>query len=357
VAEGRRLGWFAIPVLFGPILFGIALVSTAMLAEPVPGPARPSPVSDLHVVYRIDDRVDQTVRFEELEVSRPFNGRVETTVDGQVVTGRVSNRQFQWVLATGGKPQFGTRRIPGGPTRDVSYAAMRDAVEAGLATAGGRGRVLGRSCTWFTFADPFPERLTPATEESRVETCVDPAGIMLREAWALSGRTVRVAEAIELDLDPVPSERFFVGIDPAKADVSQPEAADIMRTGSVVADVRIKVRGPIAIGPAPEGWRSAREAAATVASPVGGQAVQTASRAYVRGPDLVIVERGVQPSDDPSWPADEGEQVEVGFGNGRIVYYPDRVEVRITSGGGYARVIGPSREAAMSFADVLYERD
>ena len=52
----------------------------------------------------------------------------------------------------------------------------------------------------------------------------------------------------------------------------------------------------------------------------------------------------------------QGIRARIGVGEGRVVYYADRVEIRLLSAIGYARVTAPSLSVAMQFVRGLSAR-
>jgi hypothetical protein len=351
----RPAGAALVVVVVLAVIFGVS-----GLGHPtVPG-GRPTSVDGYRVVYRLEDRTSRPARFatEVLEVRRPYDGRLEThagpTAEGQIATGQVTNRGAFWQLYVGGELQFGVRRMPGGPVRDASLGVLREAARRGAAQAMGAGSVLGRACSWFAFATPTPQRLNRPTGDSRVEACVDRSGIVLLEVWSLHGRVARIVRAISVTTDR-PSRRLFLyDKDPLTEKVRQPDALKLLQRQFVVDD-DASVKAPIEVH-APAGWRRDRTAVASQST--GSTATQVVSETYLRGNELVVVERGVHPSLRPTWPVDEGEAVDLGrLGDGRIVYFLDRVELRLTGDFGLVRIAAPSLRAALSFARGLRQAD
>ncbi|MEX2393563.1 MAG: hypothetical protein WD826_03680 [Actinomycetota bacterium] len=326
-------------------LFGPRVVTT------VPGDV----TRGYRAVYLIDDRAGDrpSVRTEVVGVHRPYGGRIENRPGrppgGEVSSGRVSNREFGWQLDDGGALQFGFRRPSGGPTRDVSYAAMRDAADAGVVVQGGAGSALGRRCTWFFFRDPFPEPLAPPTDDDRIEACVDPAGVLLREAWIIDGKVQRITETVALETTAPGPDAFLEGRVPDPTDVTQPEALEIVGKQVFVGDDVDEKRTELDLAQ-PSGWRRDRNARVVQAGATG-RATQFASLAYVRGNELVIVEIGMQADHEPTWLWNEGESIEIpDASKARVLYFGDHVEVRVGYDDGFARINAPTRAIAVAFA-------
>lgn len=342
--------WLIVAAAAGLVVwFAVVNDATVVVLEPVP-------LDGYRVVYRVEDRTGRRrdVRTEVVEVRRPFGGRVEQRFGDEIRSGRVTNREFLWQLTADGELLFGVRRPPSGPARDGSYRSFFDASEDGVVEAGGSGESLGRDCTWFAYREPAPKPLAPPTDSSRIETCIDPSGIVLRETWVFDDRTVRVIEAIELKEGAPSRASFLEGKDPSREKVKEPEVEAVLQTGFIVAD-DVEIAGLALDFDVPAGWDLARSALVAVGSGgEGGSPTQLASEAYVRGNDATVVERGTSANLSPPWGPGEGSPVTVGSrGEGRLVYFADRVEVRLVGDVGFARVIAPDRATAMRFARAL----
>jgi hypothetical protein len=331
----------------------LVLVATGSTVTPE---LRERSIVGYQVVYRIEDRAKPSrvdVSTEVLEVRRPYGGRVEVRDrDGRVRSGRITSREHLWVLGRNGQLRFGVLRPPGPPARDASLAALRDASRAGQARSTGSGTVAGRMCAWFSYRKPFPDALATPTKKERIESCVDASGIVLREVWTIGGRSVRLIEAVRVS-EAVPSgSRLLEGKNPATEKVSEPEAAGLVRTGTLVADVvRDRERTPLKIEQ-PEGWKADR--ASVVAISAGeGRPTQFLSETFLKDRQLTIVEIGSSAQLAPPWGTDEGERIRLKSGEGRILYFTDRVEIRLLSAIGFARVVAPSREIALDFVNGL----
>ncbi len=306
------------------------------------------------VGYRVDDRsgTEPQVRRQTLEVGRPYDARIEEGRSASISSGRVQNREYSWELGEDGEPRFGSRRPPGAPARDISYAALTDAAAAGAIAAVGRGESLGRTCTWFVSENPFPQPLTPATKLSRTETCVDPAGVMLREVWTISAKLVRSIDAVTFEDKRPSKKRFLTGKKPSKRNVSQPDASNLVDAQIVVAD-DVDVGRPKIRLQKPAGWKTDRSSVVVQAAPGAAQPSQFTSTAYVRGSDIVVVDLGLRPEVAPPWASDEGRPVAFGDDDARIVYSADRIELRIITRSGFARILARSRSSMLSFSTRL----
>jgi hypothetical protein len=344
------------PVKRGGPLPLLALLVVSALASAscssVTSDLRERSIGGYRVVYRIEDRANPSrpkVATEVVEVRRPYGGRVEV----RDRSGRVTSREHLWVLGKGGELSFGVLRPPGPPARDASLAALRDASRAGLVEMIGSGEIQGRRCAWFAYRKPAPDALALPTSTDRIESCVDSVGIVLHEVWTIDGRGVRIVEATSVDDGAPPASRFLEGKDPAKEKVTQPEAGRLVETSTLVADVdRDRERTPLRVGP-PEGWQSDR--ASVVAVTAGGESrpTQFLSETFLKDGKLAIVEIGSSAQLAPPWGTDEGERIRLRSGEGRVLYFVDRVEIRLLSAIGFARVIAPSRAIALHFVNGL----
>lgn len=334
------------------LVVSAALVASLVMVGGKPEPPRPASIDGYRVTYRIDDRAGRTrqVRTEVVAVRRPFDGRVEQRVRGEITSGRVTNRTHLWQLTEEGALLFGVRRPPGGPARDASYRSFLDAADDGVVRAIGGGTALGRPCTWFAMKEPPPRPLQQPTDASRVELCVDPAGIVLREVWVFNGRVARIIEATDLDAEAPSAATFLEGKDPSTEEVRQPEVEALTQIGFVVAE-NVEARGLAFELDVPKGWELARRTLAAFGAGDRGAPTQVATEAFRRGNDIAIVERSTGADLSPPWGPGEGTAVEIGSrGEGRLVYFADRVEVRLVSKLGFARIIAPDRDIAMRFA-------
>ena len=333
---------------------------SACFASCAPRDARllaPQPLDGYRAVYRIEERAPGSVvvRTEVREVRRPFDGRVEAR-DGappgrRVRSGSVVNRAFQWSIGDDGDLRVGFRRPPGGPVADASYAALRDAARAGAAQVVGRGDALGRSCTWFAYAEPTGS-LTPATNNSRVESCIDRTGILLRQVWTIDDTVARIVDATDVTTAIPRARRFLTGREPRK-DEEGLDPETLIKSVVVVDDEEDPA--PLAVGiDAPPNYDLRRDAVVAESAGEGATPSQTFVEAYVRGSDLVVVERSTNPQARPLWSVSEGKSVDLGrLGEGRLVYFVDRVELRLVGTLGFARIRAPSREAALLFGRAL----
>jgi hypothetical protein len=217
----------------------------------------------------------------------------------------------------------------------------------------GSGEIEGRRCAWFAYRKPAPDALAPPTGKERIESCVDAAGVVLQEVWTIGGRTVRIVEATSIRDGAPPASRFLEGKDPTKEKVTQPEAGRLVETSTLVAEVdRDRERTPLEVDP-PQGWRPDRVSVVAVTAGGESRPTQFLSESFLRGTQASIVEIGSSAQLAPPWGTDEGGRIRLESGEGRILYFIDRVEIRLLSAIGFARVIAPSRRIALDFVGGL----
>lgn len=329
----------------------IALILVLPRTPEVPG------VDEVRLSYRVVYEVSEpfaegsSTRTEVLEVRRPYDSRVElregAPPGGDIVTGSVTNRRYQWNLGAEGEPSFGLARAPAGAERDMAAPALGDAVDRGLAEESGDGRFAGEECTTYAVRAPYPAPTAPPTEDDRTEMCVTAEGIMLFESWTVGGREVRVTEAVEVTRDQaVAGSRFLIGEEPPES-----ESSGFLEENYVVTENEMPLATPLR-PEEPEGFMLDRRA--TLRERGSAQAPPTLiySEAYLDGSDLVVVEQGTSLGGAP-W-GNEGRRVELGeLGPGLVVFYPDHVEVRISGGNNFVRVWARSEDVALSFARSL----
>jgi hypothetical protein len=336
------------------LLVGVLCSVFASGCAPSPFSA-PREVSGYRAVYRVEERTPGSVevRTEIREVRRPFDGRFEVLAGpppgARVRSGTVVNRVYQWAIADAGVLRVGFRRAPGGAVGDVSYTALRDGAASGEAFAVGRGGALGRRCTWFAYADPTGPLHRP-TDDSRVESCVDASGILLRQVWTIRSTVVRLIEATSVTTRAPDRDRFLADRKPKQPSSEDLDPETLIASAVVVDDDADP--GRLAVGiDAPPSFEVRRDA--VVAESGGGQGQvpsQAFVQAFVRDGELVVVERSTSPNLRPTWGISEGTKVRLGeLGEGRLVYLADRVELRLIGTRGYARVRAPSRAIALLF--------
>lgn len=314
-------------------------------APPPPAPGQEI-VPNYRVVYEVRETAgdEPLVTTEIVEVRRPFDARVETWTGGppggDLLSVTVTNRSHFWHFQQGGEVELGVRRQPGPAHRDASLAVLRQAAGDGMAEEGRRASVAGLPCTRFVYHEPRPSPVEAATADDRVESCVSGDGVVLREVWTLMGRVVLTREAVQVDTDlDLPDSRFLADREP---DPSRPsEVASALERAQVVRE-DVSPEFPVLQPQLPEGFSPDRQAMLFDAGGGGLGPRQAYFQSFVRGMELVVVEQGRTESGTPPWSGSEGRTVDLdGFAAGRLVYFPDHVEVRAEIDGA-GRAGGPS---------------
>lgn len=343
------------------VIIAVAALWASWAYRPIPIPAAPQPIrtslEGYRVMYKVTDTAGDSpiVSTEVVEIRRPFESRSETWKGyppESVQFGSVTNRMYFYNLKENGQEAYGVVRTPGTASRDGSYAAVTHGVAEGLARRVGTARVLGEKCVRFLHKNPYPEPLTlPTSRKERVITCMTPQGIMLREDWWLSGRIVRVREAVELSRTPPPADRFFAGRKPA-----QTQAAALVAKNQQVAENKAQVSQLARPRVLPPGFALDRKATVTDSGGDTGPSRITYQESYRRGNEVVTIVQGETPTGKAPWDVKQGEPVTVQLGRARAITYLDHVELRVAAGTNFIRINAPSYDLAFYFARTLKVR-
>jgi hypothetical protein len=341
----------------------VGLLVYVLLGQPQIVPAGPPPpdhprLREFRVVYRVTDSAGETpaIRTEILDVRRPYESRVEDRREpperddgGAVSSASVTNREFFWALKEGNAVNYGARRVPAGTQRDYSYAAFRDGVRHGSVTSSGDTKILGRTCTLFAYKEPFPKPFSPPTLDDGVETCLTRDGIVLRESWTFSGKRVRTQEAVRMTTRvPDPSRAFLLTHGPPSG-----QATEYIEQQQKVTEDKVLIDGRPFRPVLASGFVVGRRASLSEQAEIARSAY---FETYVRGPDVATLEQGTTASGEPPFDRREGSAVRVGSRTGRILFFPDRVEIRMTIGTTYVRIRAPDEALARYFATTLRRR-
>jgi hypothetical protein len=305
------------------------------------------------VVYRVEDTAgpQPQVSTDVVQVAEPWDGLLEhrdgSPPGGTVLSATVQNDRFTFSTAQG-STGFATRRIPGPLTLAPSPEALEAAAAAGLIERTGDATVAGQPCTRWTYK-ASNEVLAKGTAEERTESCVTRDGVPLREAITLSGRLVRVAEAVQVDRNPpVTPETFQSGRDPGREGDK-----GLLETEQQVTEGRRTGKGIVAVMP-PEGFRATRQVTVNRQAGENSPPISLYVQAFTQGPDLVTTEQVTTPG-SPPWPAEEGQPVDLAGSKrtGRIVYRTGWAEVRVTLGTTSVRVSSARPALALAVAKTL----
>lgn len=327
-----------------------AVVGIALLAAAT-GDDDPAPTggdgtglaTDFEITYRVTVGDDAEVE-ETVAVSRPFRSAVRS---GD--TGRVSDAG---VLATaGGDGRWVEIEVPIAPASgDVRIDAVLDAaVAAGHVEAGATRRIAGLRCHEHRFGGPVSAGiLTPVgtVPGEHADVCLSDGGLVLRERWVVDGEVRRSREAVAVHRLRPDADRFAVPDDARPLAFEQGGGS----TRAVAADHDAGFTEHWSVE-VPTGFDHAGRWVVAPPSPqalepgqVRGPEVALVTDAWVRGPDLVVLDQGAtMPGVPPPW--DERPvvtTVELGdLGTAEVAWDLRASEVRLLRpDGGFVRVAG-----------------
>ena len=156
-----------------------------------------------HVVYRVSSSAAIPLT-EELWVERPFNSYDTTTSQGTQYLTTVARLGAEVLKAAHGATASLINVPPSAAVNDVRLDAMAGPLlRAGLLLVAGRSSVLGRSCTVLRSSGPLRAAgpLAPLRPgASYVDSCVDGDGIVLSEATYHSGVRTELREATSVSV-------------------------------------------------------------------------------------------------------------------------------------------------------------
>jgi hypothetical protein len=318
-----------------------------------PGSPEPPPAAAFRVVYRVEDTAGAAPQAmtDVVTVRRPYEVRVEhrsgPPPGAEVVGATMVNGRYEYALGPGGAEDYGVELAPAIPSQSFAFSALHHAALSGSAGEVGDDAVLGERCVRFVYRQGGNAALVPGDDGQRIESCVTPDGILLREKVTIGGRRVRLAEAMELDRAPrLSPETFLTGRMPAHggAFAQQQVVSDSKPEGDVKL-LRI---------PVPPGFRLDRQATVQQLGGPGSAPRLMYRRAYVAGAEAVIAEQAVRRGERPPWLEEEGSPLDLGGGRtGRIVFHTGSVEVRLNVGGTPARVFAPRPDLALYLARTM----
>jgi hypothetical protein len=354
-----RLRRLSAPMLARFLLAGLGLAATGLVAcdRGDDGPAAPrvapgvARATNFRVVYRVDDTAGDRpmVSTDVIQVALPWNGRLERLEGpppgGTVLLSNVQNQRFSFNTSEG-SIGFNTRRIPGVLHTTPSPEVLEAAAEAGLVDRLGDATVAGETCTRWAYQGVNRVLAKPALEE-RVEVCITPDGVPVREAITLRGKLARLSEAVQIDRDPpVTAETFQTDRDPST------EGDGLFETEQQVTEGEQSGKGIVKVT-APEGFRPARSVTVVRQAGPGSPPISLYVQAFESGPDLVTTEQVTTPG-NPPWSADEGAAIDLGDQRtGTIVYRAGWAEVRLSVGGKSVRVTSARPVLAVAVAKTL----
>lgn len=253
------------------------------------------PAETYQVTYRIEDSAGDVLT-EVVAVRRPFDSRTETYrgegTDGTLVD--VEETEMGIVVTQReGTPDVGLAPAPGVP--DARFAEVADdAVRLGLLERRELREVAGRTCQVFRTAPETGLGFQPSAQDDYLDLCVDRAGVLLEE-WEISGGRPlrqRVAVAVRTGLDLDRDDLFRL---PHMTSVDANKGGGSVRR----VDPTSEPEGTFWVLDAPPaGFRFIGRFAlvppqAALANPEQrGEVIASTADVYVRGADLLVVDRG-----------------------------------------------------------------
>lgn len=320
-------------------------------AVAAPPPPAVHAAASYHAVYRVTDsagpkEVEQT---DVVSVRRPDEVRVEhhdgAPPGGRIFSGSIINRTAQTFLPDQSKG-FATPLTSALEPDVYSDQALSAAAGAGVIARLGLASVIGQQCTRYLYRTTGTEALSRGDDQQNVEVCVTADGILLRQAVTLSGRQVRLAEAVRVDRSPAFSAGEFASA--AGANSRGAEATE------KVVDGRPADAGTLVGAEAPQGFQLDRQLTDShqeIDTPLLPFYIES----HVRGSEFADTQQlMVANGADRPWQSSGGTSVAVGGGlAGQILYHPGYVEVQTTVGGYPVRVVASSAELATYFAGTL----
>lgn len=316
-----------------------------------PGPPTTPATLAFTVVYRVDDTAGAQAEVETdvLAVRRPFDVRLEHRAGappgGTVLAGSIETRQ-SLVSLGGAGDGLTTPKAPDIGANVISAPALRAAADAGVARELGAATVIGQRCTRYAYRALGTEPLSPPDQEGRVESCVTPDSIMLREAITLEGRQVRVAEAVSLHRSPSFGQDAFAPVHPSIAPTDQ-------LTDQVVDGAPEGAVSPVPV-PLPPGFHADRRASVGHAIGPDTPPVLYYAQRFVDGSDEIVVEQPLDADAGSPWTGRGGSAIDLGNGHpSEILYHTGFVEIQTRVRGFPVRVMAPRAEVTRYVATAL----
>ncbi|MGH7749532.1 MAG: hypothetical protein ACREQ5_32915, partial [Candidatus Dormibacteria bacterium] len=227
-----------------------------------------------------------------------------------------------------------------------SEPALAAAADASRVARLGLASVLGQQCTRYLYRQSGTEALSRGDDQDKVEVCVTSDDILLRQAVTLSGRLVRLAEAVQLQRAPA-----FAAGDFASGPGETSAGAQVTEK---VVDGRPSDAGTVVAGEAPAGFRldhQLTDSHQEIDTPLLPFYIES----YQRGTEFVISQQLlVANGADRPWQSTGGDPVSLAGGRtGEILYHTGYVEVQTTVDGYPVRVLASGAQLATYFAGTL----
>lgn len=182
--------------------------------DPDPDFAIDQHLGSYRIVYRLDDPEGSIpTETDRVLVRPPFDSRLETG-PGLPPGGATTSVQIAQLdrLRIGGVDNAATiARVPGLAPSTIRIAPVLDeALAAGLLEIREQREVIGRRCQVYRSGSTLGAGpLVPITEEEFADSCIDERGLLLEETLFLEGEAAYRRTAVEVDLDPEPTDDAF----------------------------------------------------------------------------------------------------------------------------------------------------
>jgi hypothetical protein len=265
--------------------------TTTTAPEPVPVDAiAVEPYAEaVPTSYRITYDVveNQLPREEHIIVRRPYESRVLSERDGELVSGDATSIERLWTYLPGRDGWLVLQAELHRAARDHRpLAAMATAVSLGLADEVGTGSYAGRTCRTFLTGQPLGSSgVTKAMPEESAELCIDDQGLVLHERWEIDGTLVLERTATEVAVDVEVDPAVF---DPSPVVEDAEEFEALLAALAVEADEETLAALRTDIVP-PEGFTLDGAVFRSAMPDRGGSASTEIVRFYSNGPELIEV--------------------------------------------------------------------
>ena len=293
--------------------------SRELRAERVAGAAGPLGITSTPTSYRAVYRGESydgskvTATTEEIEVRRPFEGRVhirEGEPPGSTVRfqGRSSFAMYANYAESGAAQVAGN--APTVALGDLRLAgSLEELVARGVFVLGDRRQALGRQCQVYRTGSSLQSlKITAPTDADYSDVCLTDAGLILEEATVVGGKLAQRLTATALEIDvPLDAAAFVIEGQRVGPDQGGAEVTEVDRAVAPTA-------GYWAVDAAPAGFT--HQGRYLVQAAEGASHVDV----YVRGTDVLTVRQGAPAAEPDMTDAGEGRDADLGpLGQGSVV--------------------------------------
>ena len=178
------------------------------------------------LTYRIERYDPDKIQLSQdhISVRRPFDGRVQSSVDGKKTGDRAS--RFGTLIITSGAGPRTLVSPPSPATSDLRLAtSLPDAVANNYVQVRERRRVLGQECQVYRAGSTVVSgTLVPVntTAGEHADFCVDRQGLLLEEVWFKDGRPLQRRVVTKRVVSPkLADDRFVLGLDEQAISIDQ----------------------------------------------------------------------------------------------------------------------------------------